>query len=94
MSEAVLVAVITGMLTLAGTIITVVATNRKTARAYETSQAVIEERVTRLTEEVRKHNNFAEKIPVLFEKIDVANHRINDLEHDVRRLSEEKHDSR
>ena len=92
MSEAVLVAVITGLLTLAGTVITVVATNRKTTQAYETSQAVIEERVTRLTEEVQKHNNFAEKIPVLFEKIDVANHRITDLEHDVKKLSEDKYD--
>lgn len=92
MSESVLVAVITGLLTLAGTVITVVATNRKTTRAYETSQAVIEERVTRLTEEVQKHNNFAEKIPVLFEKIDVANHRITDLEHDVKKLSEDKYD--
>lgn len=88
MGEAVIVAIITGTLTLAGTVITVLASNSKTKKAYETSQAVIEERVTRLTEEVRKHNNFAEKIPVIFEKIEVANHRISDLEKDVKRLEE------
>ena len=88
MPDAVVVAIISGLLTLAGTIITVVETNKKTTRAYETSQAVIEERVKNLTEEVRKHNGFAEKIPVLAEKIEVANHRIADLESKVERLSE------
>lgn len=88
MPDAVVVAIISGLLTLAGTIITVVATNKKTTRAYETSQAVIEERVKNLTEEVRKHNGFAEKIPVLAEKIEVANHRISDLESKVEKLSE------
>ncbi len=46
----------------------------------EKAQAVTDERIQRLTDEVRKHNNFAEKIPVMEEQIRVANHRISDLE--------------
>lgn len=46
-------------------------------------QAVTDVKIDELTREVRKHNNFAERVPVLEEKIDVANHRIADLEHKV-----------
>ena len=46
----------------------------------EKAQAVTDTKLEALTAEVRKHNNFAEKIPVLEEKISVANHRISDLE--------------
>lgn len=80
MPEAVIVAIISGLLTLAGTVATVLAANRKNQQAVQTSMAVIEERVANLTAEVRKHNNFAERVPVLEEKIAVANHRIEDLE--------------
>lgn len=45
------------------------------------SQAVTDTKLENLTAEVRKHNGFAEKIPVLEEKIKVANKRIDDLEH-------------
>lgn len=44
------------------------------------NQAVTDTKLEQLTAEVRKHNNFAEKIPVLEEKIRVANNRISDLE--------------
>lgn len=47
----------------------------------EKAQAVTDTKLETLTNEVRKHNNFAEKIPVLEEKIKVANKRIEDLEH-------------
>lgn len=84
MSEAIIVAIITGGLALIGTII---ATHRssndtmdKITRKLETSQAVTDTILKNLAEEVRKHNNFAEKIPVLEEKIRTANHRIDDLE--------------
>lgn len=66
----VITAVITGLITLAGVLI-----------SNNAKQAVLEERIETLTREVRKHNNFAERIPVLEEKISVANHRIDDLEH-------------
>ena len=65
----IIVALITGGLTLVGVLIS----NR-------TSQAVTETKLEELTREVRKHNNFAEKIPVMQEQIKVINHRINDLE--------------
>lgn len=44
-------------------------------------QAVTDVKIEELTREVRKHNNFAERVPVLEEQIKVANHRIEDLEH-------------
>lgn len=47
----------------------------------EKAQAVTDTKLQTLTDEVRKHNNFAEKIPVIEEKIKVANKRIDDLEH-------------
>ena len=44
-------------------------------------QAVTDVKIEELTREVRKHNNFAERVPVLEEQIKVANHRIEELEH-------------
>ena len=80
MGEAIVVAIITGTMTLAGTVLTVWASSRKTNNALQVSQAVTETKIEKLTEEVRKHNNFAERIPVIEEQIKVANHRISDLE--------------
>ena len=70
MSEAVLVALITGGLTLLGVIIA----NSKT-------QAITVTKLEELTREVREHNNFARRMPVVEEQIKVINHRIEDLEH-------------
>lgn len=47
----------------------------------EKHQAVTDVKIEELTREVRKHNNFAERVPVIEEQIRVANHRIADLEH-------------
>ena len=69
MSETIITAVITGLITLIG----VWVQNSKTT-------AIIETKLQYLTDEVKKHNNFAEKIPVIEEQIKVANHRIDDLE--------------
>lgn len=80
MSEAVLVALITGFVSLAGTIITVLAANSKTRAEMRVNIAVMDEKIAELTREVRKHNDFAQRVPVLEEKISVANHRIEDLE--------------
>ena len=70
MGEAVLVALVSGGLTLVGVLIA----NSKT-------QAVMETRMDELTREVREHNNFAKRMPVVEEQIKVINHRIDDLEH-------------
>ena len=69
MTEAILCAIITGGLTLLGVIIA----NSKT-------QAVTEARLEELTREVREHNNFARRMPVVEEQIKVINHRLQDLE--------------
>lgn len=66
---AVIPAVITGGITLAGILI-----------ANGKSQAVTETKIDELTREVREHNNFARRVPVVEEQIKVINHRIKDLE--------------
>lgn len=72
MGESIIVAIITGVLTLIGVLI-----------SNSRSQAVTETRLEELTREVRLHNNFAQRVPVIEEQIKVANHRISDLENAV-----------
>ena len=69
MTESLLTALVTGALTLLGVIIS----NTK-------HQAVADARMEELTREVREHNNFARRLPVVEEQIKVINHRIGDLE--------------
>ena len=69
MPTEIIVALITGGVTLAG----VLASN---SRAH----AGVDEKIAELTREVRKHNNFAERMPVVEEQIKVINHRLEDLE--------------
>lgn len=80
MSEAIIVAIITGGLSLIGVIVS----NNRTAQSMDAKldkqQAVTETKLEELTHEVRTHNNFAQRIPVLEEQMKVANHRIADLE--------------
>ena len=73
MTEAIICALITGGITLAGVLVT-------NSRA----QAVTEEKIEELTREVREHNNFAKRMPVVEEQIKVINHRITDLESESR----------
>ncbi len=80
MSEAIVVALITGGLSLIGVVITCLATAKKTEKAAAVAQAVTDTKIEELTREVRLHNGFAEKIPVMQEQIKVINHRIGDLE--------------
>jgi uncharacterized membrane protein YecN with MAPEG domain len=76
----IIVAIITGGLTLVGVIISNAASNKKIQYQIQTSQAVSETKIDELTREVRAHNNFAQRIPVVEEQIKVINHRIGDLE--------------
>lgn len=80
MSEAIVVALITGGLSLAGVVVTCLATARKTEKAAAVSQAVTDTKIEELTREVRAHNHFAQRMPVVEEQIKVINHRIEDLE--------------
>lgn len=80
MSEGIIVAVITGLLTLAGTIITVVIGNNKSMAAMEKNQAVTDTKLDNLTEEVKRHNNFAQRIPVIETQIQNLDNRVSKLE--------------
>lgn len=80
MDTAIVVSIISGVFTLAGTIISVIVGFSKASQKAAIQQAVTDTKLEALTEEVRKHNNFAERLPVLEEQIKVANHRIADLE--------------
>lgn len=85
MSSAVLAAVITGILNLLGVVITVRINSRRTEEGIRTSQAVMDTRIDELTREVREHNNYARRVPVMEEQIKVINHRIADLEDIIER---------
>ena len=78
--DAVIVALITGGCSVVGVIITTLTTSRRTEQKMATAQAVTDTKIEELTREVREHNNFAKRVPVLEEQIKVANHRIADLE--------------
>ena len=75
-------ALITGGLSLLG----VIYSNNRTAQSMDAKldkqQAVTETKLEELTREVREHNNFARRIPILEEQMKVANNRIADLEAD------------
>ena len=78
--EAIIAALVTGILSLAGVVISNLASNAKMSQNLEKAQAVTDEKIEELTREVREHNNFARRVPVLEEKAKVADHRISDLE--------------
>ena len=77
MSEAIIVALITGGLSLAGVIATCTVTANKQEKAQAVAQAITDTKIQELTREVREHNNFAHRIPILEEKIHNLEQRIN-----------------
>lgn len=78
--EAIIVAIITGGLSLIGVVFSNMSANKKIESTLQTQQAVTDTKIEELTREVRAHNNFAQRVPVLEEQMKVANHRIEDLE--------------
>ena len=80
MIEAIIVALITGGLSLVGVVITCLSTAKKSEKAAEISQAVMKTEIAELTREVRAHNNFAQRMPVVEEQIKSIKRRIEDLE--------------
>ena len=72
MSEAIIVAIITGGLSLIGVIVS----NNRTAQSMDAKldkqQAVTETKLEELTREVRTHNNFAQRVPVLEEQMKLS----------------------
>ena len=80
MSDAIIVALITGGLSLSGVLISNVMAAQNMDAKLEKQQAITDTKLDELTREVRAHNNFAQRVPVLEEQIKVVNHRIADLE--------------
>ncbi len=80
MTEAIVTALITGGLSLIGVVVTCIATSKKTEKAAAVAQAVTDTKIEELTREVRAHNNFAQRMPVVEHEIKVINHRLEDLE--------------
>lgn len=84
MGDTIIVALITGILSLIGIIYSSNKAANKAAQTMDVKldkqQAVIETKMDELTREVREHNNFAKRMPVVEEQIKVINHRITDLE--------------
>ena len=80
MSEAIIIAIISGGVSLIGVIVSNSHTAQSMNAKLDKQQAVTETKLEELTREVREHNNFAKRVPVLEEQIKVANHRIEDLE--------------
>lgn len=80
MSSEIIVALITSGLGLCGIIISNVASNRKVEHTLHTAQAVTDTKLEELTREVREHNGFARRVPVLEEKVSGLEKRVETLE--------------
>ena len=78
--ESIITAIITGGLDLIGVVFSNISSNKKIETTLHTQQAVMDTKIEELTREVRSHNNFAQRMPVVEEQIKVINHRIDDLE--------------
>lgn len=80
--------IITGVLTLAGVIISNLASHSKIQeelkQEFKVAQAVTDTKLEALTDEVKKHNNFAQRMPVVEEQIKFINHKIANLEREVK----------
>lgn len=78
--ESIIVALITGGLSLLGVVVSNISSNRKIENKLVTAQAVTDTKIEALTAEVREHNNFARRMPVVEEQIKNMDRRVNDLE--------------
>ena len=78
--DVILAAAVTGILSLLGVVVSSIGSNRKIENALSTSQAVTDCKIEELTREVREHNNFAKRMPVIEEQIKNINYRLEELE--------------
>ena len=82
--EAIITSLITGVLTFCGVLVTNLSSNKKVVNDIKIevikNQGITETKIDELTREVREHNGFARRMPVVEEQIKVINHRIKDLE--------------
>ena len=80
MNEAIVVALITGGMSLLGVVITCLATARKSEKSQAVALAVTDTKIQELTREVRSHNHFAQRLPVVECQIQTIHHRLDELE--------------
>ena len=85
MEPGVIVAIISGIASIIATVLTILGSNKRTQNMLQINQAVTETRLDSLTEEVRKHNNFAERIPRLEQKIEYLEKDVADLKGGTRK---------
>lgn len=78
--ESIIVSIVTGVCSIIGVILASAASSSKLQKQLEISQAVMNTKIEALTNEVRTHNEFARRMPVVEEQIKVINHRLEDLE--------------
>ena len=81
--ETIIGCIITGGLSLLGVVFSNMSNNKKIESKLSTQQAVTDTKLEELTREVREHNGFARRMPVVEEQIKAVNHRIEDLERKV-----------
>lgn len=77
--QAVIIAIISGLFSLAGILISARITQNKIMTEIKINQAVTDTKIEELTRETRLHNGFGQRIPVIEEQIKVINHRINEI---------------
>ena len=78
----IIVAALSAAATITAVIINTKASNKEITHKLETQPAVFDTKLDGLMSEVREHNNFARRMPVVEEQIKVINHRLEDLEHE------------
>ena len=81
--ETIIVAIITSVASVLAVVISNIQSNKKIENQLDKQLAITDTKLEALTVEVRKHNNFANRMPVVEEQIRVINHRIDDLEHKI-----------
>lgn len=79
----IMIAIITGICSVAGVIITTSANNRKLQQQLEINQAVVNTKIESLTDEVRKHNNFTVRVPILEEQVSALHEEIKELKRKI-----------
>lgn len=77
----IIVSIITGLFTIIGTIITCSMASKKTTIQMSVNQAIYETKIEELTREVREHNGFARRMPVVENRLDTIEKKIDALEH-------------
>lgn len=86
MADVIIVALITGGCSVLGVILTNLASNRKVEQQIEKAQAVTDVKIEQLTDEVRKHNSFGDRITRLEEQTRELTNRIERMDGKISRL--------